>query len=472
MRLQEYLKDKIGGDKLKDFKLTEAEFDKQQNKVLLVFVYPDGVRVPGPDLETEIKKYAGEYLEKAFKIELRFKKSFIDPDVIRAEVKKCLDDSFVALSHAVNMGEIEVDAPPEGMVYVTIPITPAMNKYCQQKRVLPSLEQHFNAGYFQAFTFRAREVGASENLDDILSAQEAGGRNLFEYALANEPGFHKVEVLEKLFGKAINGRPVYIEDVKADAGKILVAGKIKFFTKRTFVPKKKAETDDEPAEKIFYSFSLEDPSGSIQVVHFPTIASAEPAGKLADNMEVIICGSVDSFNDRISIRAMDVGLCKCSGEGKKICYREEAPSYITISPCNFTDTKQLGMFDVSVQNEFWKDREVVVFDFETTGLDCVSNQIIEIGAVKIKNGKITETFSTLINPKMRIPEDATKINGITDEMVKYAPTLESVLPDFYKFTRGCLLSAYNIDFDYGFLRTAGAKYRYNFDNEKLDTLYL
>ncbi len=99
----------------------------------------------------------------------------------------------------------------------------------------------------------------------------------------------------------------------------------------------------------------------------------------------------------------------------------------------------------------------VVFDLETTGVDKQEDSIIEISAVKVKNHVITDQFNQLINPGTHIPAGATRINGITDEMVKEAPGLLEVLPDFLSFIEGEVLVGHNIQsFDLLFLyRVAG-----------------
>src|SRR5690606_3216367 len=75
----------------------------------------------------------------------------------------------------------------------------------------------------------------------------------------------------------------------------------------------------------------------------------------------------------------------------------------------------------------------IVFDIETTGLSAVNDMITEIGAVKIENGKIVDTYSQLINPERPIPEFITNLTGITDEMVRDKPTIKEVVLDFKEF---------------------------------------
>ena len=100
--------------------------------------------------------------------------------------------------------------------------------------------------------------------------------------------------------------------------------------------------------------------------------------------------------------------------------------------------------------------EFVVFDIETTGLSKERDKITEIGAVKIKNGKITNSFSTFVNPKVPISYEITKLTGITDEMVKDAPTISEILPKFFDFFGDSILVAHNANFDVGFIRKAAS----------------
>ena len=93
----------------------------------------------------------------------------------------------------------------------------------------------------------------------------------------------------------------------------------------------------------------------------------------------------------------------------------------------------------------------VVFDLETTGFSAIKDKIIEIGAVKVENGQITDRFSTFVNPKVPIPFEITQLTGITDEMVMGSPDIETVLPQFLEFVGDAVLVAHNASFDVGFI---------------------
>jgi len=97
------------------------------------------------------------------------------------------------------------------------------------------------------------------------------------------------------------------------------------------------------------------------------------------------------------------------------------------------------------------DGTYVVFDLETTGFSAIKDRIIEIGAVKVQNGEIVDSFSTFVNPKRPIPFEITQLTSITDEMVMDSPDIETILPQFLEFVGDAVLVAHNAGFDVGFI---------------------
>jgi len=136
----------------------------------------------------------------------------------------------------------------------------------------------------------------------------------------------------------------------------------------------------------------------------------------------------------------DAAHCLKTGDSLKVIYGVEA--YLVDD-----------LIDI-VQNDKGQDftGEFVVFDLETTGIGVSSNEIIEIGAVKIVDQVITERFSTFVNPGRPVPYNIQELTGITDSMTGDAPSIDVVLPDFLRFCGKAVLVAHNASFDTGFIK--------------------
>lgn len=117
--------------------------------------------------------------------------------------------------------------------------------------------------------------------------------------------------------------------------------------------------------------------------------------------------------------------------------------------------------------------DYVLVDIETTGLSPAKDEIIEIGAIKVQNNKIIETYNELININRKLPSFITKLTGITDDMIKSGRMPTLVLKEFVDFTQNNIIIGHNVNFDLGFLINKCRKYlNYNLDNDYIDTMFL
>lgn len=115
-------------------------------------------------------------------------------------------------------------------------------------------------------------------------------------------------------------------------------------------------------------------------------------------------------------------------------------------------------------------KDYVCVDLETSGIRAKWDRIIEIGAVKVRDGKVVDTFSQLINPGIMISDRITDLTGITNEMLEGKPMIEDVLPEFIRFVGDDLLLGHNIMFDYNFLKQNAINLKLEFEKEGIDTL--
>ena len=135
----------------------------------------------------------------------------------------------------------------------------------------------------------------------------------------------------------------------------------------------------------------------------------------------------------------------------------------------FVPDKDPSVFDSKKQEI---DTTYCVLDLETTGISHFTEKITEVGIIKIKDGKIIDTFETFVNPEKPIPEEVVEITHITDDMVRDAETIDKIIPQIIEFIGDSVLVAHNADFDIGYLKYNFKKYGYELNNTYIDTLRL
>ncbi len=197
---------------------------------------------------------------------------------------------------------------------------------------------------------------------------------------------------------------------------------------------------------------------------------------LKDGDDVVILGNYkySDFSNKNELLVTKLALCKINYEAlskrrediklaNKIKIFQTPKAYEVDMNESLLD--MLGHCDYIMKNKF------VVFDLETTGLSTETDDIIELGAVKLEEGKITEYYNTLVDPKRSIPEGASKVNNIYDADVKNSPYIEDIFGFFVEYCKGYILVAHNgAGFDFKIIRRLAGQLGYPLYNEMVDSL--
>ena len=115
-------------------------------------------------------------------------------------------------------------------------------------------------------------------------------------------------------------------------------------------------------------------------------------------------------------------------------------------------------------------REYIVLDLEMTGLSAKTDQIIEIGAIKIRDGQLVDTYHCVVDARCSVPERITQLTGITDEMVRNGVERDAAISGLLDFMEGFVLVGQNLNFDYGFLKQWAVNHKRPLEAKACDTL--
>lgn len=463
--------DKIN-EKLKiyDFNLDlESAVYKTKERILyFVFRYADHLM-----LDKKIKDVVEETISKEVgdnvRIVVRYHKNYYDYDIIAESTISVLRKDFPMI--AVQKEQIAFTKGREtSLIDITLDSSYADFVAPQQDKIKNLITDHLVAEFYDDFklslSFKDGLLSAPKKLVDDFHIQPDNSSNYEIELSAKEP----------FIGELIDA-PVYpIAYYKLPTEGVSICGRIENLIENHT----KAKVDEDGKEKAsreYYTFELVDFSGRIRVVYFPGKANLQKFKKLENGSEIVIFGNIeeDKFQAGLSVRPKVINLMIPEKGFYDRIYSMPVPTHYTrVFPEPYIETAQENLFAgfSEIQNEYLLANDFVVFDLETTGVNYSSDKIIEIGAVKIVQGRIVETFGTLVNPERKIPADATKVNNITDEDVKDAPTLREVMPDFFKFCDGCVLVSYVIGFDFNFIEYHGNALGYAFTQKTDDAFVL
>ncbi len=466
-KIKEYFTKKYGTEKMfsfRDLKIRNIDVFKSEKKVLYTFSFP---QLLNDSLKNELLEAVNAVSVKGYKVNIEVLTDKTDPEIAKRLIWQYLQENCQTLYNELIKDEKQITTLSNGERISVVFEVEKNIKNLLMGATLDKMVAYFKEYTSTSLDFFINQKETADNKEESFSKLEQNRERTFQAYLSQPKRKVLLEDKRPLYGKLTERQPKYIIDVKQGEEAVTVCGKA--LNKITRESKGKNLT--------VCKFNLKDFSGTIPVVFFAKEDAALKAfSSIYDNDEIIVRGRAqfNSYDNRLEILANALGRCKIKEQQSILDeFRPLPPEYVTVFPEPYVQKSQTDLFN---QNddvpEVLKGKTFVVFDFETTGIVQMQDRITEIGAAKIVDGKIVETFSTLINPQIHITSKTVAINGIDDELVKDKPLFQEVCGDFYKFTCGSTLVAHNADFDYGFLSYYGTPCGYLFNNDIIDTITL
>lgn len=426
-------------------------------------------------------------------------KSLLDAKGFDKALKRIIKDEFSLEINIIYTGTLEIDGQSEEYVQAM--------KNAAEKIERQRIEESVNeAASSEAVTKAVKE---KRNSDAVQEIEVREGKFLLPQIVESS--------IKPFYGRTIRGKIEPISTIVSDTGRIVVWGDI------FDIEKKVTKSGD----KNIFVIDITDYSGSTSVKVFGTIKDTAILDNLKKGDTIVVQGDVeyDRYAGELMLIARSIATAnKVKVVDKAEEKRVELHLHTNMSQMDavtsagdlvkraadwghpavaitdhgvaqaFPDamkaadkinkdgekikviygTEAYFMDDlvesVDGESEEPLDGTFICFDIETTGLSANRDKITEIGAVKVVNGEITDTFSTFANPGMPIPAKITELTGITDAMVKDAPSQSEAVTAFLEFAGDSVLVAHNASFDTSFIRKACENMNREYNYTSIDTV--
>ena len=450
-------------DKWKNLQFKEAVLDAKSNTIQINFEYPKIADFTEnfDDLTVLCKEYLSKF---DYDVKVNVKKFTLSLQKLKSETLKIAND--VMKGQLVTKENLSFDFDGDKTV-LTISYGFKISEQLQNEYA-NEIEKQIFEKYNYSVVVKFVIVDA---VDDVIIERE---RDITEENLIleseQESKVVKIKNVNNVYGEINDDVALLVGNMYGNES-VTVAGVLESFAIKETKPKENTDEKDKKqrTQRKYLSFELSHNGQSVKCYYFLTKEQQEK--NLENGKTYVITGSVNKFNETESIRVK--AIAECEIVFPKTVWRKCPKQYNLVRPEKFVQTEQVGLFFVEkeTENKYLRENTFVVYDLETTGINLLHDKIIDIGAYKVVNGKIVEKFCTYVNPEIHIPEEASKVNRITDDMVAEYPNIDKILPDFYKFCYGSKIVGYNnIGFDDVFINREGRRLKYNFDNGRDDVI--
>ncbi|MBO5888899.1 MAG: 3'-5' exoribonuclease [Clostridia bacterium] len=441
---------------LGDLRLKNAVFFEDDNLLKIEAISDVAVNNDGVNF---IVKSIKDRIGSDIKVELEVKKSICDKDLAYRVINEYLKEKCFHISHLITSESVKVLSVNKRIVF-ELNLTEGVSEFFSRTSELDKMCSYLSRAYAHDFIGSIKIV--SDNSESVTYEVDTVDFNELEDSTLRHL---KVTNVLKYCDDTVYDTAMYIEDGKDRIGPNFFAGVV-------IEIESKVSKNGKPYNLI----TLDDKSGQITGRFFTNDKQKlKKLEKISVGSQIIMRCENELFNGSPSLTIKGYHLCEfpINYIPKEKPSKKASEKYSLVFPESIVSTKQEDFFSVNKELPIEiKNGTYSVVDIETTGTDTQFDKITEIAAVKIVNGVITESFQTLVNPEVSIPERIVELTGIDDELVKDSPTIDMVYPDFFKFVENTVFVAHNAEFDFRFLKNAGKNFGYLLKNQVLDTLYL
>ncbi len=446
---------KLTNERFNYLRVSSVNIQKKPPKVIVNFLVPYDILDSYTDEDKKVIEDAViSLIPPSMQVEITYSKSFINDDIVKRYVMNYFKEKHPTVM--IETSEIEV-AIVNGVAFVKINMKSMFYDYFKSMDLIGSMTKYMSHKMCNELRLEINDSKKDLDLDADLATEDS--ITIISRRI-------RTENHEKVVGKEITARARYIVDSKEVEEIAVYAGEVIEFKRN----------ESKKTGNSYYVFKINDGTGNLICKAFAKYKGEGDYDQIEVGDEIIVQGrkDLDTFLHDSVLLCKDISKCKI--DKSSIILKEDLKSvplkYVAVKPERYIDYIQDDLFatnESKVIPDYLLGKSFVVFDFETTGLD-VSDEVIELGAVKIVDGVISETFSTFVNPHIPIPARITEITSITDKDVKDAPDMSDVIADFYKFSENCVLVAHNAQFDKKFVDKYAKLNGYIFTNRTMDTL--